>query len=64
MGKLFRKSCSTVNEHILNIFKEGELEKEISMRKIGKTDFSTKHTNYYNNEYERLEYETQCFFTI
>ncbi len=48
MGKLFGKSRSTINEHILNIFKEGELEKEISMRKIGKTDFSTKPTNYYN----------------
>jgi hypothetical protein len=48
MGELFGKSRSTINEHILNIFKEGELEKEISMRKIGKTDFSTKPTNYYN----------------
>ena len=48
MGKLFGKGRSTINEHILNIFKDGELEKEISMRKIGKTDFSTKPTNYYN----------------
>ena len=48
MGKLFGKGRSTINEHILNIYKDGELEKETSMRKIGKTDFSTKPTNYYN----------------
>jgi len=48
MGKLFGKGRSTINEHILNIFKDDELEKETSMRKIGKTDFSTKPTNYYN----------------
>ncbi len=48
MGELFGKGRSTINEHILNIFKDGELEKESSMRKIGKTDFSTKPTNYYN----------------
>ena len=48
MGELFGKGRSTINEHILNIYKSGELEKEISMRKIGKTDFSTKPTNYYN----------------
>lgn len=48
MAELFGKSRSTINEHILNIYKDGELEKETSMRKIGKTDFSTKPTNYYN----------------
>lgn len=48
MGKLFGKGRSTINEHILNIYKDEELEKESSMRKIGKTDFSTKPTNYYN----------------
>ena len=48
MGELFGKGRSTINEHILNIFRDGELEKELSMRKIGKTDFSTKPTNYYN----------------
>jgi hypothetical protein len=31
--------------HILNIYKENELDKESSMRKIGNTDFSTKPTN-------------------
>ncbi len=48
MAELFQKSRSTVNEHILNIFKEKELEKESCMRKIGNSDFSTKPTNYYN----------------
>jgi len=48
MSELFQKSRSTINEHILNIYKEGELVKEDSMRKIGISDFSTKPTNYYN----------------
>ena len=48
MASLFKKSRSTINEHILNIFEEGELEKESSVRKIGNSDFSTKPTNYYN----------------
>ena len=48
MASLFEKSRSTINEHILNIFEEGELEKENVVRKIGNSDFSTKSTNYYN----------------
>ena len=48
MAKLFDKSRSTINEHILNIFEEGELKKEDVMKKIGNSDFSTKPTNYYN----------------
>ena len=48
MASLFEKSHSTINEHILNIFEEGELEKESSVRKIGNSDFSIKPTNYYN----------------
>ncbi|MGJ3234198.1 virulence RhuM family protein [Marivirga sp.] len=48
MAELFQKGKSTINEHILNIFKEGELEQETSMRKIGISDFSTKPTNFYN----------------
>ena len=48
IAELFQKSRSTINEHILNIFKEQELEKEPSMRKIGNSDFSTKPTNLYN----------------
>ncbi|MCD6397013.1 MAG: virulence RhuM family protein [Spirochaetaceae bacterium] len=48
IAELFQKSRSTINEHILNIYKEQELEKELSMRKIGNSDFSTKPTNFYN----------------
>lgn len=48
IAELFQKSRSTINEHILNIYKEQELEKEPSMRKIGNSDFSTKPTNFYN----------------
>lgn len=48
MAELFQKGKSTINEHILNIFREGELEQETSMRKIGISDFSTKPTNFYN----------------
>lgn len=48
MAELFQKSRSTINEHILNIYKEGELVKEETLRKIGISDFSTKPTNFYN----------------
>jgi hypothetical protein len=48
MVELFQKSRSTINEHILNIFEEQELNSELSIRKIGISDFSTKPTNYYN----------------
>lgn len=48
MSILFGKSRSTVNEHILNIYKEGELSEADTVRKIGISDFSTKPTNFYN----------------
>lgn len=48
MTLLFGKAKSTINEHILNIFKENELKKEESLRKNGISDFSTKPTNFYN----------------
>jgi hypothetical protein len=48
MAKLFEKSRSTVNEHILNIYAEKELTEEGTSRKIGISDFSTKPTNFYN----------------
>lgn len=48
MTKLFGKAKSTINEHILNIFKEGELIEEEVVRKIGISDLSTKPTNFYN----------------
>lgn len=48
MSELFQKSRSTINEHILNIYQEGELSEAVSLRKIGISDFSTKPTNFYN----------------
>ena len=38
IAELFQKSRSTVNEHILNIYKDEELEKVSTMRKIGISD--------------------------
>lgn len=48
MSELFQKSRSTINEHILNIYQDGELSEAVSLRKIGISDFSTKPTNFYN----------------
>ena len=48
MSTLFGKARSTINEHILNAFQEGELQESDSVRKIGNSDFSTKPTNYDN----------------
>ena len=48
MSTLFGKAKSTINEHILNIYLENELSENISIRKIGNSDFSTKPTNFYN----------------
>ncbi len=48
MAELFGKAKSIINEHIKNIFKEGELEENEVMRKFGNSEFSTKPTNYYN----------------
>ena len=48
MAALFNKAKSTINEHVRNIFDDGELEESLSVRKIGISDFSTKPTNFYN----------------
>jgi len=44
----FYKSCSMINEHILNIYKEQELGKELLLRKNGISDFPAKPANFYN----------------
>ena len=44
MASLFDKAKSTINEHIKNIFAEGELIPEQVMRKFGISEFSTKPT--------------------
>ncbi|MDR0873006.1 MAG: virulence RhuM family protein, partial [Prevotellaceae bacterium] len=48
MAMLYGKSRATINEHILNIFNDGELVRESVVRKIGISDFSTKPKNYYS----------------
>ena len=48
MAELFQKAKSTINEHIQNIYSDGELKLENTMRKFGNSEFSTKPTNYYN----------------
>lgn len=48
MAMLFGKARSTINEHIQNIYQEGELQEGYSMRKFGNSEFSMKPTNYYN----------------
>ena len=48
MSKLFGKSKSTINEHIKNIYKSGELIESDTVSKFGNSEFSDKPTNYYN----------------
>ncbi len=48
LAELFQKTRSTINEHIINIYEEGELQETNTIRKIGISDFSTKPTNFYN----------------
>ena len=48
MAKLFGKAKSTINEHIKNIFKEGELDEYEVMSKFGNSEFSDKPINLYN----------------
>ncbi len=44
MAELFQKAKSTINEHIKNIYEEGELNEVSTMRKFGNSEFSTKPT--------------------
>jgi len=63
MALLFGKGRSTVAEHILNVFKEGELNEELVCRDfrhttphgdiLGKTQ--EKETKYYNLDVMRVE---------
>lgn len=48
MAELFGKSKSTINEHIKNIFSEGELVEADVMKKFGIFEFQQKAPNYYN----------------
>ena len=50
MAELFQKNVRTINEHIRNIFEEGELSPESVIRKfrITAADGKTYETNHYN----------------
>lgn len=48
MALLFGKAKSTINEHIKNIFEEGELNEALSLHKFGISEFQQKVPNYYN----------------
>lgn len=48
MAQLFGKAKSTINEHIGNIYKEGELEKTLTTQKFGNSEFQQKAPLYYN----------------
>jgi hypothetical protein len=39
MAELFQKSKSTINEHIKNIYTDGELNQELTMKKFGNSEF-------------------------
>lgn len=48
MALLFGKTKSTINEHIQNIYNEGELIESQTMHKFGNSEFQQKAPNYYN----------------
>lgn len=48
MCLLFEKAKSTISEHIQNIYAEGELKENETMRKFGISEYSTKPTSFYN----------------
>ena len=48
LSALFGKAKSTINEHIKNIFEEGELAESEVMKKFGISEFQQKAPNYYN----------------
>lgn len=50
MAELFQKNVRTINEHIKNIFKEGELEENSVIRnfRITAADGKQYDTNFYN----------------
>ena len=44
MSELFQKAKSTINEHINNVYEEGELVKADTMMKFGISEFSHSTT--------------------
>ena len=53
MAELFDKDQNTINDHINNIFKEGELEEKTSTGISGKSSASSK-PKVYNLDYFSL----------
>jgi hypothetical protein len=66
MAKLFGKLKSTINEHIKNIFAEGELVESEAMKKFGISEFQQKTPNFYNLDviisvgYRELRIKGRC----
>ena len=56
MAKLFGKATSTINEHIKNIYKEGELDEPDTMTKFGNSEFRDYAIKGYAINQQRLEY--------
>lgn len=54
IADIFEKDISTINEHVINIFKEKELQKESVIRKfrITASDGKSYNTNCYNRRVE------------
>jgi hypothetical protein len=48
MAILFQKAKSTINEHIKNIYLEGEVEEAETKQKFGNSEFQQKAPFYYN----------------
>lgn len=46
MATLFGKAKSTINEHIQNIYKEGELLEKQTMQKFGNSEFQQKALSF------------------
>ncbi len=60
MAELFDKSKKTISEHINNIFKKGELEKNSVIRKFRKTASESSVMNMLGNR--RVLYPYNTFF--
>ena len=48
MATLYDVGLPTINEHIKNIYADGELSEATTLRKFGNSEFSTKPLNFYN----------------
>ena len=48
MAELFQKAKSTINYHIQQVYEDGELSRDATMRKFENFELSTKPLNFYN----------------